>query len=62
VEIAHLFFDAAKVDENNPTALHPRAMKQFLYEGLKEKALLMVFPKQRPWMSMGGAGHDCAAS
>src|ERR1700704_3478484 len=35
VEIAHLFFEAAKSYENNPTALHLRAMN-ILYEGLKE--------------------------
>ena len=34
VEIAQLFFEAAKSYENNPTALHLRAMN-ILYEGLK---------------------------
>src|SRR6202165_487119 len=43
VEIAHLFFEAAKSYENNPTALHLRAMN-ILYEGLKEKGALMVVP------------------
>jgi len=43
VEIAQLFFEAAKSYENNPTALHLRAMN-ILYEGLKEKGALMVVP------------------
>src|SRR5882724_6262709 len=43
VEIANLFFEAAKSYQNNPTALHLRAMN-ILYEGLKEKGALMVVP------------------
>jgi regulator of protease activity HflC (stomatin/prohibitin superfamily) len=43
VEIAHLFALAASSYENNPTALHLRAMN-ILYEGLKEKGALMLVP------------------
>src|SRR4029077_3770471 len=43
VEIAHLFAQAAKSYEHNPTALHLRAMN-ILYEGLKEKGALMLVP------------------
>jgi regulator of protease activity HflC (stomatin/prohibitin superfamily) len=43
VEIAHLFENAARSYEHNPTALHLRAMNM-LYEGLKEKGALMLVP------------------
>jgi len=42
-EIAHSFEEAAKSYQNNPTALHLRAMNM-LYEGLKEKGALMLIP------------------
>ena len=42
-EIAKKFFEAAKSYENNPTALHLRAMNM-LYEGLKEKGAPMLAP------------------
>jgi len=42
-QIAQLFVDAAKGYENNPTALHLRAMNM-LYEGLKEKGAMVVVP------------------
>jgi len=54
VEIAHLFFEAAKSYQNNPTALHLRAMN-ILYEGLKEKGALMLVPSSAvESMGMGG--------
>src|SRR6266478_2061465 len=54
VEIAHLFALAAKSYENNPTALHLRAMNM-LYEGLKEKGALMLVPSSAvESMGMGG--------
>jgi regulator of protease activity HflC (stomatin/prohibitin superfamily) len=54
VEIAHLFFEAAKSYENNPTALHLRAMN-ILYEGLKEKGALMLVPSTAvESMGLGG--------
>jgi len=43
VEIAHLFEQASRSYEHNPTALHLRAMN-ILYEGLKEKGALMLVP------------------
>lgn len=43
VEIAHLFEQASRSYEKNPTALHLRAMN-ILYEGLKEKGALMLVP------------------
>jgi regulator of protease activity HflC (stomatin/prohibitin superfamily) len=42
-QIAQKFAEAAKFYENNPTALHLRAMNM-LYEGLKEKGALMIVP------------------
>jgi regulator of protease activity HflC (stomatin/prohibitin superfamily) len=60
VEIAQLFFEAAKSYENNPTALHLRAMN-ILYEGLKEKGALMVVPSNVV-ESMGLGGMMGAAS
>jgi regulator of protease activity HflC (stomatin/prohibitin superfamily) len=54
VEIANLFFEAAKSYENNPTALHLRAMN-ILYEGLKEKGALMLVPSTAvESMGLGG--------
>ncbi len=41
--IAHSFAEAAKEDQNNPTALHLRAMNM-LDEGLKEKGAMMIIP------------------
>ncbi len=60
VEIANLFFEAAKSYENNPTALHLRAMN-ILYEGLKEKGALMVVPSNVV-ESMGLGGYLGAAA
>ncbi len=42
-QIAEKFAEAAKQYENNPTALHLRAMNM-LYEGLKEKGALIIVP------------------
>ena len=54
VEIAHLFFEASKSYQNNPTALHLRAMN-ILYEGLKEKGALMLVPSTAvESMGLGG--------
>jgi regulator of protease activity HflC (stomatin/prohibitin superfamily) len=53
-EIAALFEQAAKSYQNNPTALHLRAMNM-LYEGLKEKGALMLVPSSAvESMGMGG--------
>lgn len=52
--IAHSFSEAAKEYQNNPTALHLRAMNM-LYEGLKEKGALMLIPSSAvESMGMGG--------
>ncbi|MDG3002327.1 slipin family protein [Paludisphaera mucosa] len=54
VEIAHLFHEAARHYEGNPTALHLRAMN-ILYEGLKEKGALMLVPSTAvESMGLGG--------
>ena len=54
MEIAHSFEAAARVYQNNPTALHLRAMNM-LYEGLKEKGALMLVPSSAvESMGMGG--------
>ncbi len=53
-EIAHSFEEAARSYQNNPTALHLRAMNM-LYEGLKEKGALMLIPSSAvESMGMGG--------
>src|SRR6476620_1887261 len=54
VEIALSFELAARSYQNNPTALHLRAMNM-LYEGLKEKGALMLVPSSAvESMGMGG--------
>lgn len=54
VEIAHLFDQASKCYDKNPTALHLRAMN-ILYEGLKEKGALMLVPSTAvESMGLGG--------
>jgi regulator of protease activity HflC (stomatin/prohibitin superfamily) len=60
VEIAHLFDQAARSYEGNPTALHLRAMN-ILYEGLKEKGALMLVPSTAV-ESMGLGGMMGAAA
>jgi len=52
--IAHSFQEAARAYQDNPTALHLRAMNM-LYEGLKEKGALMLVPSSAvESMGMGG--------
>ena len=54
LEIAHSFQQAAQSYQDNPTALHLRAMNM-LYEGLKEKGALMLIPSSAvESMGMGG--------
>ena len=54
MEIAASFETAARVYQNNPTALQLRAMN-ILYEGLKEKGALMLIPSSAvESMGMGG--------
>ena len=54
MEIAHSFEVAARSYQDNPTALHLRAMNM-LYEGLKEKGALMLIPSSAvESMGMGG--------
>ena len=54
VEIAKLFDQAALQYQNNPTALHLRAMNM-LYEGLKEKGAMMIVPSSAvETMGLGG--------
>jgi hypothetical protein len=54
VEIANSFDVASRAYQDNPTALHLRAMNM-LYEGLKEKGALMLVPSTAvESMGMGG--------
>jgi hypothetical protein len=54
MEIARSFEQASRVYQDNPTALHLRAMNM-LYEGLKEKGALMLVPSTAvESMGMGG--------
>jgi regulator of protease activity HflC (stomatin/prohibitin superfamily) len=54
MEIARSFETASRVYQDNPTALHLRAMNM-LYEGLKEKGALMLIPSTAvESMGMGG--------
>ena len=54
VEIAKLFDQAAVRYQNNPVALHLRAMNM-LYEGLKEKGAMMIVPSSAvETMGLGG--------
>jgi regulator of protease activity HflC (stomatin/prohibitin superfamily) len=54
MEIAKSFESASRVYQDNPTALHLRAMNM-LYEGLKEKGALMLVPSTAvESMGMGG--------
>lgn len=53
-QIAASFAEAAKSYENNPTALHLRAMNM-LFEGLKEKGALIIVPSSAvDTMNLGG--------
>ena len=54
VEIAHMFEQAAKSYQDNPTALHLRAMNM-LYEGLKQNATIVLVPSSAlETMQLGG--------
>ena len=54
MEIARSFETASRVYQDNPTALHLRAMNM-LYEGLKEKGAMMIVPSTAvESMGMGG--------
>jgi regulator of protease activity HflC (stomatin/prohibitin superfamily) len=53
-QIAESFADAAKAYQNNPTALHLRAMNM-LFEGLKQKGALVIVPSSAvDTMNLGG--------
>jgi hypothetical protein len=54
MEIAQSFETASRVYQDNPTALHLRAMNM-LYEGLKDKGALMLVPSSAvESLGMGG--------
>ena len=54
MQIAHSFAEASKAYQNNPTALHLRAMNM-LFEGLKEKGALVIVPSSAvDTMNLGG--------
>lgn len=56
LQIAASFAEASKQYENNPTALHLRAMNM-LFEGLKEKGSLMIIPSSAlDSMNIGALG------
>jgi regulator of protease activity HflC (stomatin/prohibitin superfamily) len=53
-QVAEKFGEAAKTYENNPTALHLRAMNM-LYEGLKTNSTIVIVPSSAlDTMSLGG--------
>jgi regulator of protease activity HflC (stomatin/prohibitin superfamily) len=53
-QIAQSFLDAGKTYEDNPTALHLRAMNM-LFEGLKEKGAMLIVPSSAvDTMNLGG--------
>lgn len=61
-QIAEKFEKAAKKYVNNPTALHLRAMNM-LYDGLKEKATLVIVPSTAvDTMQLGGVAGVTALS
>ena len=54
MQIAHSFSEASQAYQNNPTALHLRAMNM-LFEGLKEKGALVIVPSSAvDTMNLGG--------
>jgi regulator of protease activity HflC (stomatin/prohibitin superfamily) len=54
MQIAHSFAEASIAYQNNPTALHLRAMNM-LFEGLKEKGALVIVPSSAvDTMNLGG--------
>ena len=53
-QIAHSFAEGSVAYQNNPTALHLRAMNM-LFEGLKEKGALVIVPSSAvDTMNLGG--------
>lgn len=60
MQIAHSFAEASKAYQNNPTALHLRAMNM-LFEGLKEKGALVIVPSSAvDTMNLGGISGTVA--
>jgi regulator of protease activity HflC (stomatin/prohibitin superfamily) len=59
-EIASKFVEAARPYENNPVAVHLRAMNM-LYEGLKEKGSIIIVPSSAvETMGLGALGGTAA--
>jgi regulator of protease activity HflC (stomatin/prohibitin superfamily) len=59
-QIAQSFADASQSYQNNPTALHLRAMNM-LFEGLKEKGALVIVPSSAvDTMNLGGLSGTVA--
>ena len=57
-QVAEKFGEAAKTYENNPTALHLRAMNM-LYEGLKTNSTIVIVPSSAlETMQLGGVGWN----
>jgi len=62
MQIAHCFAEASQAYVDNPTALHLRAMNM-LFEGLKEKAALVIVPSSAvDTMNLGGLSGMTALS
>jgi regulator of protease activity HflC (stomatin/prohibitin superfamily) len=60
MQIAHSFAEASQAYQNNPTALHLRAMNM-LFEGLKEKGALVIVPSSAvDTMNLGGISGTVA--
>ena len=59
-QIAEKFEQAAKSYENNPTALHLRAMNM-LYEGLKQNGTILIVPSTAADSMMLGSAAGAAA-
>src|SRR5207249_9201305 len=60
IEIASKFVEAAKPYQNNPVAVHLRAMNM-LYEGLKEKGSMVIVPSTAvESMNLGALGGMAA--
>lgn len=54
MQVAHSFAEASQAYQDNPTALHLRAMNM-LFEGLKEKGALVIVPSSAvDTMNLGG--------
>jgi regulator of protease activity HflC (stomatin/prohibitin superfamily) len=61
-QIAESFAEASKAYQQNPTALHLRAMNM-LFEGLKEKGAMVIVPSSAvDTMNLGGLGGMVALS